>query len=73
MDSRYLTSEYTAGQRTYWQAGVDEGTRQEQERIIRLIKDYICFDYKITKCDHTACRRNAKIIKAIRDRHDYGV
>jgi len=68
MTSGDLLHEYTAGQRTFWQSGVDEGTKREQERIIRLIGDYICFDYKVTKCTHTACRRNSNIIKAIKER-----
>jgi hypothetical protein len=49
-------------------SGIKEGTKQEQERIVSLIKDYICFDYKVIKnCGHTACRRNANIIRAIRE------
>jgi hypothetical protein len=56
-------------------SGIEQGVKQEQERIVEIIKDYICFDYKVIKvnCGHTACRRNANIIKAIKKRQDYGV
>lgn len=52
-------------EKIFWIEGVKEGQKLEQQRIIKLANDHICFDHH-KGCEHSSCYTLSNLVALIK-------